>query len=101
MGKEPLWFQQVLTQLGLPTKVRRHFAFSQYFQNRACNGEGDGWSLLSDGYLPFTYEFLLVLALTFCLTCLESHQRWITMTAFAQAAGLGLCVTFGLLAYYF
>ncbi|CAL8162934.1 unnamed protein product [Prunus armeniaca] len=95
MGKEPFVVPTILTQLDLPTRVRRHFAFSQRFQNRACNGEGYGWSLLSDGYLPFTHEFLLVLALAPCLTCLESHQRWSTMTAFLQAAGLGLCVMLG------
>ncbi|CAL8119366.1 unnamed protein product [Prunus armeniaca] len=94
-GKGTIVVPTTLMQLDLPTRVRHHFAFSQRFQNRACNGERDGWSLLSDGYLPFTHEFLLVLALALCLTCLESHQRWNTMTAFPQAAGLGLCVTLG------
>ncbi|CAL8151192.1 unnamed protein product [Prunus armeniaca] len=74
-GKGTIVVPTGLTQLDLPTRVRRHFAFSLHFQNRACNGEGDGWSLLSDGYLPFTHEFLLVLALTLCLTCLKSYQR--------------------------
>ncbi|CAL9024797.1 unnamed protein product [Prunus brigantina] len=100
-GKGTIVVPTSLTQLDLPTRVRRHFAFSQCFQNRACNGEGDGWSLLSDGYLPFTHEFLLVLALALCLTCLESHQRWNTMTAFYTSCWTGLVRNIGLLAYYF